>query len=395
MTLDKRDLVVVTAITLVGLILRIIFVFLMHADPLVYDSKMYLLVADGIVNEAPISSFPNGYPLIIALFRSFLPTAQTVTTLLGLNVVLSTACIPLTYFLGKLCRLDRWLPIAACSLIAVYPHQLRYAQLVMTETIATFVLLVAMGGALWLWNHREKSPSSLLPVCLGIGLLFHMTGAIRPSLMLIGLLIPIVFAVLARTIKMPLYILSGFLLGAGLLFVVEKSPLARPPHAFGNNLLISINSDSNGTEFVAYPEAQQKTAVKTYIQFALKNPAIFLRQRGISLWELWGPKSLTGYRQEQETGAVKVIVMLRTIFLLLFIGGLVVYRRKPELVLIGIPLMVVTAVHVLTFSNHRFLVPIEPYLFLGSILALGSLTMSIRRKVGSGSNKFVVSSAVR
>jgi hypothetical protein len=87
--------------------------------------------------------------------------------------------------------------------------------------------------------------------------------------------------------------------------------------------------------------------------------------------------------------------MLRTIFLLLFIGGLVVYRRKPELVLIGIPLMVVTAVHVLTFSNHRFLVPIEPYLFLGSILALGSLTMSIRRKVGSGSNKFVVSSAVR
>jgi hypothetical protein len=356
---------------------------------------MYLLVADGIVNEAPISSFPNGYPLIIALFRSFLPTAQTVTTLLGLNVVLSTACIPLTYFLGKLCRLDRWLPIAACSLIAVYPHQLRYAQLVMTETIATFVLLVAMGGALWLWNHREKSPSSLLPVCLGIGLLFHMTGAIRPSLMLIGLLIPIVFAVLARTIKMPLYILSGFLLGAGLLFVVEKSPLARPPHAFGNNLLISINSDSNGTEFVAYPEAQQKTAVKTYIQFALKNPAIFLRQRGISLWELWGPKSLTGYRQEQETGAVKVIVMLRTIFLLLFIGGLVVYRRKPELVLIGIPLMVVTAVHVLTFSNHRFLVPIEPYLFLGSILALGSLTMSIRRKVGSGSNKFVVSSAVR
>jgi hypothetical protein len=41
--------------------------------------------------------------------------------------------------------------------------------------------------------------------------------------MLIGLLIPIVFAVLARTIKLPLFILSGFLLGAGLLFVVEKS----------------------------------------------------------------------------------------------------------------------------------------------------------------------------
>jgi len=395
MTLDKRDLVVISAITAVGLILRIVFVFLMHADPLVYDSKMYLLVADGIVNEAPISSFPNGYPLIIALFRSFLPTAQTVTALLGLNIVLSTACIPLTYTLGKLCKFDRWLPIAACSLIAVYPHQLRYAQLVMTETIATFVLLAAMAGALWVWNHRDKSPISLLPLCVGIGLLFHMTGAIRPSLMLIGLLIPIVFALVARTIKLPMFILSGFLLGAGLLFVVEKSPLARPPHAFGNNLLISINSDSNGTEFVAYPEAQQKTAVKTYIQFALKNPARFLRQRGISLWELWGPKSLSGYRQEQETGVVKAIVFLRTVFLLLFIGGLIVYRRKPELALIGIPLAVVTAVHVLTFSNHRFLVPIEPYLFLGSLLAVGTMIVSIKGKVAATSKSLPVTSPVR
>jgi len=394
-TLDKRDLIVVSAITLVGFVVRVIFVFLMHADPLVYDSKMYLLVADGIVNEAPISSFPNGYPLVIALFRSFLPTAQTITALLGLNIVVSTSCIPLTYILGKLCRFDRWLPIAACSFIAVYPHQLRYAQLVMTETIATFVLLAAMGGALWVWNHRDKAGSSLLPFCLGIGLLFHMTGAIRPSLMLIGLLIPIVFAVLSRTIKLPLFIVSGFLLGAGLLFVIEKSPLARPPHAFGNNLLISINSDSNGTEFVAYPEDQQKKAVKTYIEFALKNPAQFLRQRGISLWELWGPKSLTGYRQEQETGVVKAIVLLRTIFLLLFIGGFIVFRQKPELVLIGIPLMVVTAVHVLTFSNHRFLVPIEPYLFLGSLLTVGTMMMSIKRKVASSDKKVVMTSGVR
>jgi hypothetical protein len=222
-----------------------------------------------------------------------------------------------------------------------------------------------------------------------------MTGAIRPSLMLIGLLIPIVFALVARTIKLPLFILSGFLLGAGLLFVVEKSPLARPPHAFGNNLLISINSDSNGTEYVAYPEAQQKTAIKTYIQFALKNPARFLRQRGISLWELWGPKSLTGYRQEQETGVVKGIVLLRTIFLLLFIGGLIIYRRKPELALIGIPLAVVTAVHVLTFSNHRFLVPIEPYLFLGSLLAVGIMMVSIKRKVAAPSKSLPVTSPVR
>ena len=381
MTLDKRDIVILAGITLSGLILRILFVFFMHADPLVYDSKMYLLVADGIVNEAPISTFPNGYPFVIALFRSFLPTAQTIQALLGVNVLLSTACIPLTYIVCRMCRPDRWVAIAASALIGVYPHQLRYAQLVMTETISTFVLLTTMAGALWIWRNRHKSNAQLLPICLMAGFLFHVTGAIRPSLLLIGILVPATIAFFARTFKAPLVMVCGFLIGAGLLFLVEKSPLARPPHAFGNNLLISINSDSNGTAFVAYPEEEQKKAVKTYVNFALKNPSRFLRQRLISLWELWGPKSLAGYREEQETGVVKLIVLFRTLFVLLFIGGLVRYRRNPEQHLIGVPLAVITIVHTLTFSNHRFLVPIEPYLFIGTTLAIGAIIQRmVKRK---------------
>ncbi|MEY3601559.1 MAG: hypothetical protein RL169_803 [Armatimonadota bacterium] len=385
MTLDKRDILALTGITLIGFLIRVVFVFFMGADPLVYDSKMYLMVADGIVNEAPISSFPNGYPLVIAIFRSFLPTAQTVQALLGLNVVLSVACIPLTYIFCKLCRMERWLPLAASSLIAVYPHQLRYAQLVMTETIATTVLLCAMVGTLWIWNKRTEVQAPLIPYCLVTGFLFHMTGAIRPSLMLIGVLIPLMFAILTRTVKLPLIIASGFLIGAGLLFAIEKSPLARPPHAFGNNLLISINSDSNGTEFVAFPEDQQKRAVKTYIEFAVKNPSRFIRQRAISLWELWGPKSLAGYRQEQETAVVKGIVLLRTVFLLLFVSGVILFRQRPEVHLAAIPVGVVTIVHMMTFSNHRFLVPIEPFLFMVSLVAGWAIARSVVSRIGRGS----------
>lgn len=385
MTLDKREILALSGITLIGFLIRVVFVFFMGADPLVYDSKMYLMVADGIVNEAPISSFPNGYPLVIAVFRSFLPTAQTVQALLGLNVVLSVACIPLTYIFCKLSRMERWLPLAASSLIAVYPHQLRYAQLVMTETIATTVLLCAMVGTLWIWNKRTELQATLIPCCLVTGFLFHMTGAIRPSLMLIGVLIPLMFAILSRTTKLPLIIASGFLIGAGLLFGIEKSPLARPPHAFGNNLLISINSDSNGTEFVAFPEDQQKKALKTYIEFAVKNPSRFIRQRTISLWELWGPKSLAGYRQEQETAVVKGIVLLRTGFLLLFVSGVILYRKRPEVHLAAIPVGVVTIVHMMTFSNHRFLVPIEPFLFMVSLVAGWAIARLAMNRIRRGS----------
>jgi hypothetical protein len=136
-------------------------------------------------------------------------------------------------------------------------------------------------------------------------------------------------------------------------------------------LLISINSDSNGTEFVAFPEDQQKKAVKTYIEFAAKNPSRFLRQRAISLWELWGPKSLAGYRQEQETAVVKGIVVLRTLFLLVFLVGVVLFRKQPEVHFAAIPIAVVTIIHMLTFSNHRFLVPIEPFLFTISLAGGG------------------------
>lgn len=224
MTLDKREATILYGITLLGLIVRVAFVFFMGAEPLVYDSKMYLMVADGIVNESPISSFPNGYPLVIALFRSFLPTAQTINALLLLNVLLSTASIPLTYLFCKSCRLDRWVPIGTCILIAVYPHQLRYAQLVMTETIATTTLLGAMVGAIWIWNNRYAHQSKLIPYCLSTGLLFHITGAIRPSLLLIGILISVLFALLTKSIKISLTVLCGFLIGASLLFVIEKSP---------------------------------------------------------------------------------------------------------------------------------------------------------------------------
>jgi len=386
MTLDKREIHALSGISLVGFLIRVVVVFFMGADPLVYDSKMYLLVADGIVNEAPISSFPNGYPLVIAIFRSFLPTAPTIQALLGLNVLLSVSCVPLTYYFCKLCRMERWIPVAASCMIAVYPHQLRYAQLVMTETIATAILLSAMVGTIWIWNKRSVVHSSLAPFCLITGFLFHMTGAIRPSLLMVGVLIPLIFAFLSRTVKIPLIIASGFLIGAGFLFVLEKSPIARPPHAFGNNLLISINSDSNGTEFVAFPEDQQKKAAKTYIEFAVKNPSRFVRQRAISLWELWGPKSLAGYRQEQESGVVKGIVLLRTVFLLLFLVGAFAFRAKPEVVLATIPVGVVTMVHTMTFSNHRFLVPIEPFLFMVSLIAIGAMARHLITKTRVGSS---------
>ena len=60
----------------------------------------------------------------------------------------------------------------------------------------------------------------------------------------------------------------------------------------------------------------------------MKQPAKYARQRAVSLWELWGPKSLPGYRVERESGLVKLVIVLRPILLLLSLFALWIFRRQ-------------------------------------------------------------------
>ncbi|MFM7320556.1 MAG: hypothetical protein ACKO5K_03400, partial [Armatimonadota bacterium] len=124
-------------------------VALMGADSaLVHDSTVYLRMGDAIVSEAPIAAFPNGYPLLIAVFRTIVDQAHIVAVLLGLNVVLGTAAVWMTYRLGRIVFPGRFLPgFLAAACLALYPHQLRYTQLVMTEIPGMFFLLAGF----WCW----------------------------------------------------------------------------------------------------------------------------------------------------------------------------------------------------------------------------------------------------
>ena len=364
MGIDKREQIVIALLTLCALLIRLVVVFGLAANPLVYDSEMYLLVANGMVNEAPISSFPNGYPLIIALFKVFLSTKQTITALLAANVLLSSLCVPLTYIVIRSAIKSTKIAFMSAALMLIYPHQVRYAQLVMTETISTFVLLSATCLlTITLTRLKESKINEALVYAMSCGLVFHMAGAIRPSLLAIGVMTIGWLAYVGRSWKVSLSHLTGLMVGFLLLFVLEHSPIARPPQALNNNILIAISSTSNNVDFVAFSPDEQRRAISTYFTFAVSKPVEFTKQRAIAFWELWGPKSLSGYKQEQETGLVKAVIIIRSILLLLSIVCLIRNRQEAGSWMLGIPLIVITVVHTLTFGNHRFLVPIEPYLF--------------------------------
>ncbi|MFM7322698.1 MAG: hypothetical protein ACKO5K_14420, partial [Armatimonadota bacterium] len=196
------------------------------------------------------------------------------------------------------------------------------------------------------------------------GLLAHIATAIRPSFVLV---IPIALGVALCSRRRWVHllpVLGGYLIGAAIQFGLERIGIVRAPLAPDNNLLIAISSNSRATEFTAFPPEMQAKAKSLYLQFARTNPGTFLRQRLESLWELWGPKSLPGYRLEQETLIVKAVIVGRTLLLVGALVALVSRRSDSAVRLLWAPILAVTLVHVATFSNHRFTAPLEPFLFL-------------------------------
>jgi len=353
------------AVLALAALVRIVVAVAGADSALVHDSTVYLKMADAIVGEAPVASFPNGYPLLIALFRTFCDSERIVSVLLGLNVLFGVLAVWMTVRIGWIVFRGNPVPsFLAGAALALYPHQLRYTQLVMSEIPGMFFLLAAF----WCWFEAE-APERLdlgegVAWRFGAGLALHASFAIRPSFLLVAPFFAAILLIPRAKVPTLLPAVGGFALGAALLFGLERIGVVRAPVAPDNNLLIAISSNSRATEFTLFPPEMQARAKSLYLDFARTHPMEFLRQRLESLWELWGPKSLPGYRLEQESLVVKAIIALRTVLVGGSLVALWIRRHDASLRLLMAPVAAVTVVHTATFSNHRFTAPLEPFLFL-------------------------------
>lgn len=336
--------------------------FFSGVNPLTFDSTIYLSVADGILNDSPSSSFPNGYPLLIALFKSVLPGEWLVPGLLWLNVLVSTAAVALTWDIGRRLTGSRKFAVAVSLALAVFPHQIHYVRLVMTEAPCLFLLTLAV----WLLLRAgEASGEDALAGRFWAGIVFALAAAVRPSVMLIVPLLFVVGVAGRLTSRRGLAALGlGWALGLAFFFVLERAGFVRPPATVPNNLLLSVRFDSRNMIFVQYPPEEWPRAWQTYLSFAAHHPAQFLQQRLISLWELWGFWSLPGNKPENAQMLVRFVVAAR--FVLFLLAALAFWRGRRSFAVwtLAAPILVITVVHIGAFSNHRFIAPIEPMLFV-------------------------------
>ena len=349
----------------IAFLIRLAVGFMPGTNHLVHDSTVYLLMAAAIVDGDPIESFPNGYPLLLAVPRLLLSQRETVLFAVGMNALASAATVVLCWYLGRLwwprCG---WKPLVVAGALTIFPHQLRYVQLVMSEVPGQFLLLTSLVILVEsLRSDRWRDPNYAWHRFFA-GLVLHMAVAVRPSF---SLAFPLLLAYLAFRrlgIKGTSQYAAGFLIGILLMFGLERGGIVKPSQAPANNLLIAIRSTSSATQFVLHPEEDRRQAIRLYAKFATSQPLAFLRQRAESLWELWGPFSLPGYRNDQEGMVVKAVLLVRPILLLAGLWGWWRGRRDHLAWVFGLPVLGLTIIHTLTFSNHRFIAPIEPLLFL-------------------------------
>ena len=179
----------VGGLSLVGLALRLIWVFYTDTIPLGGDPHWYYVVGINIAqgfgfvasrNElweipgpgAPTAFWPPGYPFALgALFKVFgvgIATAQV------LNAVLGALTIPFVFSLGKHI-FDRRAGLIAAGLFAVFPNVIAGTPLLFPEPLFGLIFVIA----LWLLVTRSPADSNGWRTVVAFGLLAGMAALTR------------------------------------------------------------------------------------------------------------------------------------------------------------------------------------------------------------------------
>ena len=356
--MEKRRLVVLVAL---AALVRLAIVFHVRLDWWTEDSQPYFDMADAILAGEPMNWFPNAYPLIIAGLGLAVPDALVPSALVLINVVLSSVIVALTYHLAR-SLVGETASLFSAAIVALHPNQLNYVGKLMTEVPALFVLMLGF----FLFLH-----SRLVLAGLAFGLAAWFRATLLPVPVLLGALL----------VKRGAGWRSVALLFAGLASVLvvsnglEFSGIVGRPTAMEFNLVISSHGPYLGEKVRPSPD-QFAHPWRTYLGAALRDPGSFVAERFLSLWYLWGP-----YARELESPMRRWFMGLARfpLFLLSLAGVTYALRRKVscryEILTFFVPILSVSAIHTMFYSNLRYTFVMEPFAVILSVWTVSALML--------------------
>ncbi len=335
------------------------------------DSADYLRMADAILSGHPVPYFPNGYPLIIVLVKLCSFGVDLGKCLLSLNCLLSMLSVWLVYQIGKKLNSEGVGLLAALAL-AVWPNHLNYVRFVLSEVSCTFFIL--LGVYLFLVKRLFLSAFA-----------FYLAAMVRSTIFPV---IPCVI-ILMLVFKTDKKLIYCFVFGALLAFSVDKGAQVegyiRAPENLSMNLLVAIQSQSHGSinfNLEKYSNVQRDNALLTYVDFARDNFADFLRQRVLSVYELWGPYPSGGDEKTPRGMFSRLLIGLHFPIFVVSLLAVRARRQALEYWIVLAPILSITLVHMAFFSTPRFAVTVEPLALILSASYLFSF-FATRRKPDS------------
>lgn len=197
------DLLPLAAILLVAVAVRIAWIAYVNVDPLdgrTDDSVFYFISAESLASSFEYrdvfgritAHWPPGYPMLLApVFAVF---GQSVIAPKVVNVILAALACVLTYHLGAR-AFTRPTGLAGAGILALFPGQIYFSTLVMTEVFFGFLFLLFL--TLLLHWTVEDDPSRLPAIAL-LGALAGVATLVRAEMLLFTLTVPALWLVHAR-----------------------------------------------------------------------------------------------------------------------------------------------------------------------------------------------------
>lgn len=312
------------------------------------DTLAYFDMASAISNGQPMAYLPNGYPLVIVAVRAVVGEAAAPAALVGLNVMLGALAVPLVAFIGARTVSVR-AGLAAAALLAIWPNQINYTRQILTEAPATAMLVSAVVALL---ARREMTA----------GALAYAAVLLRTTLLpAAGLFAIWTWRVQGRGAAARYAVGLALVLGAEAAF--NGAGIIAPPANLGGNFLLATQvPEDGGRDFALtqFTDADRANPLRAYVTFAAEQPVTFVKLRLLSMWEMWGPWPDAGAPANPRSFAARASIGVRFLLFVAALAGLYVLRTRDAW-LLAIPLLSVTALHMVFFSMPRFSFTVEPF----------------------------------
>jgi len=396
-----RDRTVRTALAIfaVAFLLRGTFVAIHPAPPVRGDMITYEGIAKNIAagkwhfgwGEEPSAHREPVYPLFVAAVYAVAgPSREAVH---WTQAILGATSCALTFLLASILLRGRSAPAAAGLLAAAYPPFLVQTQKLLTEPLATFLLLLATYLTVAGWRERNRRRLLFGAFFLGLATLTRAGNLMYAPLLVVAALLlpaarrttgkaaPVLFALVFFATLSPWTARNYFVFGKFIPVAVNAGgSFFRGNYDEGTLGCMGSNYDPRMPEeitskYEGLDEVEiDRLLLREGMRYVRDHPGTFVKLCALKLARFWlnlgfaDPPSRSSIAFAFGNGVLLALALLG-----ILAGGAVDHRAAaPVYLLVGY----YTALHALLFATARYSMPVMPYVLLFS--ACGLLTLAER-----------------